>query len=164
QAYTLGLLPFMLIKVLAPGYYAQQDMKTPVKIGVIAMVTNMGFNVAFAYPLHVHYQIGHVGLALATFASAGLNAGLLLRGLLKKNVYVVQPGFWLLLVRTLIAATLMSALLVAFTPEFSLWVESGWLQRVLPMLALVVGGVAVYIVTLLVLGLRLSDVRSPVAN
>lgn len=164
KAYTLGLLPFMLIKVLAPGYYSQQDMRTPVKIGVIAMVANMGLNVAFVYPLHTYYQIGHVGLALATFASACLNAGLLLRGLFKKQVYAVQPGFWLLLIRTLISAVLMSTLLLLYTPEFSQWVESNWWQRVLPMLGLVVGGAGVYVVSLFVLGLRMSDVRSPVSN
>ncbi len=164
RAYTLGLLPFMLIKVLAPGYYSQQDMKTPVKIGVIAMVANMGLNVAFVYPLHTYYAIGHVGLALATFASACLNAGLLLRGLLVKQVYAVQPGFWWLLLRAGVAAAIMSGLLMVFTPAFPEWVESSWLERLIPMMGLVVGGVVVYVLSLLVLGLRITDIKSPVVN
>ena len=77
RAYTLGLGGFMLIKVLAPGYYARQDMKTPVKIGIIAMVSNMVLNVVFVFPLMWYYDMGHVGLALATSASAWINAALL---------------------------------------------------------------------------------------
>ena len=60
RAYSAGLLAFMLIKVLAPGYFARQDTKTPVKIGIIAMVANMAFNLALIFPL------AHAGLALAT--------------------------------------------------------------------------------------------------
>ena len=80
RAYTLGLIPFMLIKILAPGFYARQDTKTPVRIGIIAMVSNMVMNIAFVVPLHHYWQIGHAGLALATAGSAWLNAGLLYRG------------------------------------------------------------------------------------
>ncbi|AVV83395.1 multidrug transporter MurJ [Shewanella putrefaciens] len=75
MAYGSGLLSFMLIKVLAPGYYSRQDTKTPVRYGIIAMITNMGFNLLFAVPF------GYVGLAIATSMSALLNATLLYRGL-----------------------------------------------------------------------------------
>lgn len=87
QAYSLGLVAFMLIKVLAPGFYARQDMKTPVKIGIIAMASNMVLNLLFVLPLYFIWNIGHVGLALATSASAFLNMGLLWHGLVKKGVY-----------------------------------------------------------------------------
>ena len=70
----------MLIKILANGYYARQDTKTPVKIGIIAMVSNMGFNV-LAIPF------SYVGLAIASAMSATLNAYLLYRGLAKEDVY-----------------------------------------------------------------------------
>jgi len=91
QAYGLGLLAFMLIKVLAPGYFSRQDTKTPVKIAVVAMVANMAFNLALIGPL------AHAGLALATALSAFLNAGLLLKGLLKQGVFHFAPGWgrWL---------------------------------------------------------------------
>ena len=77
RAYSVGLVAFMLIKVLAPGFFARQDMRTPVRIGVIAMVSNMVLNLLFVVPLHHYWQIGHVGLAAATSVSAFLNAGLL---------------------------------------------------------------------------------------
>jgi len=164
RAYTLGLLPFMMIKVLAPGYYSQQDLKTPVKIGVIAMVSNMVFNIALVLPLHHYWQIGHVGLALATFCSACLNAGLLLKGLVKKSVYKVQPGFYALLARALIATLVMALGLFYFTPPLETWVSSAWYERVLPMMGLVVSGVGVYIGLNVLLGLRFADVRSPVKH
>ncbi|MCB1615960.1 MAG: murein biosynthesis integral membrane protein MurJ, partial [Pseudomonadales bacterium] len=66
QAYALGLLAFMSIKILATGFYARQDMKTPVAIGVKAMIVNSVLNVVFIFPMHHFWQLGHVGLALAT--------------------------------------------------------------------------------------------------
>ena len=81
RAYALGLIAFMAIKVLATGFYAQQDMKTPVRIGIIAMVSNMVLNLILVLILHHYWQLGHVGLALATSLSAVLNAVLLFRGL-----------------------------------------------------------------------------------
>jgi len=81
MAYGSGLLSFMLIKVLAPGYYARQDTKTPVKYGIIAMVSNMAFNIVLAIPF------GYVGLAMATAGSATLNAGMLYFGLKKRDIY-----------------------------------------------------------------------------
>src|SRR5690606_8804839 len=81
QAYALGLLGFMLIKVLAPGYFARQDIKTPVRIGIIAVFANIGMKALFVAPLYFLFNLGHVGLALATALAAYVNAGLLYRGL-----------------------------------------------------------------------------------
>jgi putative peptidoglycan lipid II flippase len=81
MAYAAGLPAFMAIKVLAPHYFARQDTRTPVRVGLIAMVANMAMNLMFVWSL------GHVGLALATSLSAWLNAGLLLRGLSQRGWY-----------------------------------------------------------------------------
>ncbi len=86
RAYALGLIAFMLIKIWAPGYFARQDTATPVKIGIIAMIANMGLNLIFIVPL------AHAGLALATALSAFLNAGLLARGLRRQGVLIFQPA------------------------------------------------------------------------
>src|SRR5690606_34017808 len=88
RAYSAGLIAFMLIKVLAPGFFARQDTRTPVRIGVIAMVANMVFN------LMLVFSLAHVGLALATTLAAFLNAGLLAWGLHKEQIWQFQPG-WL---------------------------------------------------------------------
>jgi cation:H+ antiporter len=106
------LVPFILIKVLAPGFYARQDTKTPVRIAVIAMVSNMVLNILLVFPL------AHAGLALATALSAGLNAMLLFRGLRGEGVFQAEKGWGSLIVRGVVAALLMGVALFwgAFKP------------------------------------------------
>lgn len=159
RAYSLGLLPFMMIKILAPGFYARQDTKTPVKIGIIAMVANMIFNIALVIPLHYYWQVGHVGLALATFLSAGLNAALLLRGLKVRQVYQVQKGFWLHTLRFVLGTVLMLALLWYLLPSIDAWANWHWYERVMQLALLVVSGGLCYVVVLIVSGLRLRHLR-----
>jgi putative peptidoglycan lipid II flippase len=159
QAYALGLLAFMLIKVLAPGYFSRQDTKTPVKIGIIAMAVNMVFNLILVIPFHYLWQIGHVGLALATALSAWLNAGLLYRGLRRRNVYTPIVGWGVYLTRLLIANIVMGMVLVGsfyVVPDWS--VLDVW-QRVMMMLACCGAGLAAYLSALFVLGLRLHHVK-----
>lgn len=78
----------MLIKVLAPGYFARHDIKTPVRIGIWAMASNMLLNLLLVW------QFAHVGLAMATSLSALLNAALLGIGLYRKKIWQPQSG-WL---------------------------------------------------------------------
>ena len=153
RAYACGLLAFMLIKVLAPGYFSRQDTKTPVKVGIIAMVVNMVFNLILIWPL------AHVGLALATTLSAFLNAGLLLRGLIRDGVFSWQPGWGKFVVQLLLANGVMVALLIwlAGTPEQ--WLAYGLWQRVMQMALLVGVGIAAYVVVMVVGGLRPRHLR-----
>lgn len=160
KAYTLGLLPFMLIKVLAPGYFAQHDTKTPVKIGIIAMFSNMVMNIALVIPLHYYLKIGHAGLALATVLSAFLNAGLLWHGLHRQGVYKVQPGFVAMLLRFVAGIVVMCACLLWLQPPLQAWFDWGLRQRILQMVLLVVSGLCAYLVTLLLLGVRLRHLRA----
>ncbi|MEH6576680.1 MAG: murein biosynthesis integral membrane protein MurJ [Amphritea sp.] len=153
RAYASGLLAFMLIKVLAPGYFSRQDIKTPVKIGIVAMVVNMALNLALIGPL------AHVGLALATSLSAFLNAGLLLRGLLRDGVFIWQPGWGKMLLRIVLANGAMVAFLVWLTGSSEIWLAYDLWQRVMQMAILVCGGVAVYLVVLVLAGLRMKDLR-----
>jgi putative peptidoglycan lipid II flippase len=157
RAYCLGLVAFMLVKVLAPGFYARQDMATPVKIGITAMVANMIMNLLFVIPLYLYYNIGHVGLALATSLAAWLNAGLLLRGLLREGVFRFQPGWAGMAVRLLAATLVMALVLWLLLPEAVAW--QGWnaLQRGLQMALLVVAGLAAYVLCQLLLGTRPRD-------
>ncbi|HSG04575.1 MAG TPA: murein biosynthesis integral membrane protein MurJ [Marinobacterium sp.] len=153
RAYGLGLLAFMLIKVLAPGYFSRQDTKTPVKIAVIAMVANMVFNLALIFPL------AHAGLALATALSAFLNAGLLLRGLLRQGVFNFAPGWGRWIVQLVSANVVLGALLVYFSPAASEWLASSMWQRVQWMALLVAAGVLAYAIVLFLLGLRPRHLR-----
>ena len=166
RAYSLGLVAFMLIKVLAPGFFARQDMRTPVRIGVIAMVSNMFLNLLFVLPLHHYWQIGHVGLALATSVSAFLNAGLLWYALRKKAIYL-PSGLWLRFMAILIAAVAaMLAVLILVANQFDalntlVWQQLGWWQRCGAVAIICSCGFAVYIAVLWLGGMRPSDLRGP---
>lgn len=161
RAYSLGLIAFMLIKVLAPGYYARQDTATPVKIGIIAMAANMVMNLAFVLPLLWYFNVGHLGLALATSASAWLNAGLLLRGLLKQGVFAWQPG-WGLYVFRLIAATGSMSVVVFFMDQgVDAWLDWDWQRRALEISLVCAAGITAYIVTHLISGTRMRHLRAP---
>jgi putative peptidoglycan lipid II flippase len=115
MAYSLGLLAFILIKVLAPGYYSRQDTRTPVRIAVIAMFTNMVLNILLVFPL------AHAGLALATSLSATLNAFLLWRGLRQAGVYRPEVGWPLLILRAVVASAIMGALLYWGVGDLASW-------------------------------------------
>ena len=153
RAYACGLMAFMLIKVLAPGYFSRQDTKTPVKIGIIAMAVNMVLNLILIWPL------AHVGLALATTLSAFLNAGLLLRGLLKEGVFVWQPGWAKWLLRMLLANGAMIGLLLLLVGTPEQWLAYDLWQRVMQMALLVGGGAGLYLLVLVLLGMRPRDLR-----
>lgn len=153
QGYALGVLTFMLIKVLAPGFFARQDLKTPVKVGIICMVANMAMNLILIWPLQ------HVGLALATSLSSMLNAGLLLWGLRRAGVYSPQPGwgrFWLQLV---LGCALMMALVYWLNAPVADWLAWGWIMRVGQTTLLVTVGILAFVVGLYMGGFRLRHVR-----
>ncbi len=160
RGYALGLIAFMLIKVLAPGFYARQDMKTPVKIGVIAMIANMVLNVAFVVPLYWWFNLGHMGLALATAGSAFLNAGLLLRSLRKSEVYKPLPGWWRVLVQQLLANGLMVAVLLGATHWLGDLAPLPSYLRAAALLCLCVSGLLAYLLGLFLAGFRLKALRA----
>jgi putative peptidoglycan lipid II flippase len=148
MAYSVGLLPFILIKVLAPGFFSRQDTRTPVRIGVIAMLTNMVLNVILIFPL------AHAGLALATSLAAFLNAALLYRALRREQVYVPGAGWSALLLRVGAASAVMGGLLWYGSGELSAWYAWGAAERSARLLLwIALGGVA-YLAVVWLLGLR----------
>ena len=153
RAYAFGLVAFMLIKVLAPGFFARQDTKTPVKVGIIAMVANMLFNLLLIWPL------AHAGLALATALSAFLNAGLLGYLLYRQQVLVFQPGWGRYAVQLVGGSVLMSVALMLVSPDWQVWLEFGLWQRVRWVAGLVVLGGGLYFIWLTALGLRLRHFK-----
>ncbi len=148
MAYALGLPAFVLVKILAPGFYARQDTRTPVRVGVIAMLANIVLNLALVFPL------AHTGLALATSIAAWLNAGLLYRGLRKLDVCRPLPGWGLLWLRVLVAGGSMAAMLWWWRGELAQWIAWGIGDRVLALGSLVIGGAALYGLLLLLGGFR----------
>jgi len=152
-AYSVGLVGFVLIKVLASGFYSRQDTRTPVKIGVIAMVTNMVLNLILIWPL------AHAGLALATSLAALLNAGLLYRGLRTQGVFQPQPGWGRFLLRIGIASACMVLLLWWGSGPLSLWLSMDTWARALHLLGWIVASLVVYFASLVIFGFRLHHVN-----
>ncbi|GAB4189371.1 MAG: murein biosynthesis integral membrane protein MurJ [Wenzhouxiangellaceae bacterium] len=177
-AYAGGLPAFILIKALAPAYYARQDTATPVRIGVMAMLLNMGLNLVFitllAYYLSPQPDSGwlemlaaapgaHAGLALASAASAWLNAGLLWRGLKQRQQAPAAGALSSTLWRVLCAAALMLAALLLTPASWWPQVADHAGQRVFDLIRLVALGAMIYFLALWVLRLPLNLLRSPSA-
>ena len=155
MAYSLGLMGFILVKVLAPGFYARQDTKTPVKIGIKAMIANMGLNVIFVTPLYLmDFKGAHTGLALATATSAYLNAWLLLSALRKAGHYKPQTGWLKLFAQTGFASIAMGGVLFWYTPPLETWINWDVWMRVLSLSLWVTVGFITYIIALLISGLK----------
>lgn len=153
RAYSAGLLAAMLIKVLAPGFYARQDTRTPVRIGVLAMLANMLLGALLVW------EWRHVGLASAMALSAWLNAGLLYLGLRRSGVYQPLPGWTLQWLRMLLAGAAMVVACYWLSLQTTVWNEAGVWPRV-GWLSLIVGaGMAIYLSSLVVLGLRVRHLR-----
>ena len=150
-AYSIGLVGLIAVKVLAPGFYARQDIRTPVKIAVVTLVFTQLLNLVFIWHLR------HAGLALAISIGACLNAGLLLSGLRKRAIYQPQPGWGEFVFKLALAVYVMGVVLWVMTGDSASWLTAGALERIARLAVLVVAGVAVYFGTLWLTGFRLRD-------
>ncbi len=162
MAFAVGLPGFILVKVLAPGYYARQDTRTPVRIGVIAMFANMGMNLLFALPMaYAGIPGAHAGLALATSLAAFVNAALLFRGLRRAGVYQPQPGWSRVAGQVLVANGVMLAVLLGLSGDLERWLGWSILMRAMHLALVVMAGAGAYFLSLRLLGVRLAQLRSP---
>jgi len=150
-AYSVGLLGIIVIKVLAPGFYAQQNIRTPVKIAIFTLVVTQLFNLMLIGPL------AHAGLALAISAGACLNAGLLFYQLRKQQMYQPQPGWAKFGAKLVIAVLVMSGVLLVGMHFMPAWDQGHMLERFLRLGALVAAGIVSYFGMLLLMGFRLRD-------
>ncbi|MDQ8039928.1 MAG: murein biosynthesis integral membrane protein MurJ [Rickettsiella sp.] len=153
-AYSVGLQAFMLIKVLAAAFYAQQNVRTPVRIGIIALIANMILNGLLIFPLK------HAGLALASSLSAWLNAGLLLRGLKMRGIFQWKSGWFLFVLRLLFANSVLGLFLYWAVAALPIWFNWDWQQRFLHILFLGVISIFIYTSCLWISGLRLHDFKA----
>lgn len=154
-AFAVGVPGFMLVKVCASGFYARQDLRTPVKIAVIALFTNMTLNLLLIVPLK------HAGLALATSLSSALNASLLLRALRKQEIF--QPALaatkWKkFLFNLLFSCSIMAAVLFYFTAPPKAWFYWQAKERLWHLSGLIVMGILSYVLALFLSGFRFKDV------
>jgi putative peptidoglycan lipid II flippase len=152
-AYSIGLAGLILVKVLAPGFYARQDVKTPVKIALITLAATQAMNLAFIGWLR------HAGLALAIGLASCLNAALLYRGLRRRQIYRPTAGWSLFAGKLLVALTALAATLYGIMGPEAAWLERGTLDKIGHLSLLVAGGAGAYFATLGLLGFRLKDFK-----
>lgn len=150
-AYSLGLVGMILVKILAPGFYARQNVITPVKIGLVTLAATQLMNLAFIVPLK------HAGLALAIGLGACLNAALLYRYLRRHGIYAPQPGWRAFAGRVAFAVAAMSAVLYFAMGPSAWWLQAVWQHKVAAVCGLVVLGSAAYGLILLALGFQWRD-------
>ena len=150
-AYSIGLIGLIVVKVLAPGFYSRQDIKTPVKIAVVTLIMTQVMNLAFIGPLK------HAGLSLSIGLAACLNASLLFWPLRKQKIFQPQPGWVGFLSKLIIAVVIMASVLLTtlyFIPD---WDSGNMMMRILRLLGVVVAGAGSYFAVLALLGFRPRD-------
>ena len=152
-AYSFGLISFMLVKVLAPGFYSRQDTKTPVKFGIWCMVANMVFNVVLAIPY------GYIGLAIATSMSATMNAALLYITLHKQGVFSVSRDTVLFVLRVVVACIAMAALIL-YRDMGDAFYALDLSTQILNVAITILLAAGVFVVILLILGARPRHFRA----
>ena len=152
MGYGAGLLGLVAIKVLAPGFYARQDIRTPVKIAVVVLLLTQAMNLVF-----VPY-LAHAGLALAIGLGAMVNALWLLIGLIRRGAYQPAPG-WVRFVLQVLAASMLLGAFLLWSAESVQWTAfaAGRLARIGLLAASIVGGALLYFAALMLTGLKLRQ-------
>ncbi|PWQ96452.1 murein biosynthesis integral membrane protein MurJ [Leucothrix pacifica] len=155
MTYALGLPAFIMVKVLAPGFYSRQDTRTPVRIGLIAIVANIVCNIAIVLPWYKLGFIGpHAGLALSTAISGFVNATLLFIGLRKQGMIAATAGWPLYLMKIVIASLCMAAVVWYVNPADSWWQDSGVFGKIAALGGLVLSAMLTYLLAILAMGIR----------
>jgi putative peptidoglycan lipid II flippase len=149
--YSVGLLGLILVKILAPGFYARQHMKTPVKIAFLTVLVTQTLAVLLMRPL------GHAGLTLATSLGACVNAVLLFVFLRRRGFYTPEKGWLLFMSKVVVALGVLAVALYAMAGPAEAWLTAGVWTKMGRMLLIVTGGAAVYFGALFALGFRLRD-------
>ncbi len=152
-AYSVGLTGLILVKVLAPGFYAKQDIRTPVRIALITLALTQVLNVILIGWLR------HAGLALAIGLASCANAALLWRGLLKSGSYHPVTGWTSFILKLVAALSVLGVVLWFGSGEDTRWLQASFSTRLTHLSLLVSGGLASYFATLWVLGFRVADFR-----
>jgi len=150
-AYSVGLTGLILVKVLAPGFYARQDIRTPVRIAIFTLLLTQAMNLAFIGWLE------HAGLALSIGLASCANAFLLWRGLRRRGSYVPQPGWRTFTLRLLLALAALGVALWLTAGSDAEWLAMNGASRALRLALVVLAGLLTYFVTLWLLGFRPRD-------
>lgn len=158
MTYSFGLLSFMQVKVLAPGFYARQDTRTPVRYAMISIAVNMGFNLIVVVPMILwDVPAPHAALALATSIAGYVNVWQLYRSLKRDGIYQPGAGWGHLVGRMVVANGLMAILLVFAVPGLEQWAAWGSTQRALHLAMWIILAIVTYVASLRLTGLDLPE-------
>lgn len=159
-AYSLGIPAFILIKIFAPAFFARQDTKTPVRIGIYALISNMVYNLMLVVPMvMLDFIAPHTGLALATTLSAAQQSWMLYRELKQRKLYTIDASVIQLLLKTGPALLVMAIVLILLKNVD--WHTLQASERVLRLLGAILAGTSAYAIVLLLCGIRPRDLKSP---
>ncbi len=150
-AYAVGLVGLIVVKVLAPGFYSRQDIKTPVRIAIITLIITQLMNLIFIGPFK------HAGLALSIGLAACFNAAMLYWQLRRRKIFQPQPGWLRFVVRLLIAVIVMAAVLLGILSVMPEWQNGNMAERLGRLIAVCIAGGMTYLGILALLGFRLRD-------
>lgn len=168
MAFSFALLGWSLIKVLAPGYYARQDTKAPVKVAMRALILTIALNLLVVAILWATGRLGdpgmHALLALSNGVGAIFNAGQLYFGLIRSGALVPQPGRRKFLLQVVLATGAMAVFLWWFGGDVAQWLAASTMRRITWLTAIVAGGATVYFAVLAVLGVRPGHFRLQMAD
>jgi putative peptidoglycan lipid II flippase len=156
MAYSLGLLGLILVKVLAPGFYSRQNIKTPVKIAIFTLIVTQLMSVFFVFGLDLK-AYKHAGLALAIGLGACVNAGLLFYHLRKDGFYQAQAGWSVFIIKLIIAVTIMGLAIYFAAGDEQLWLDYTLIEKMLRLVGLLLLGVVTYFGVLWIVGIRVQD-------
>jgi putative peptidoglycan lipid II flippase len=159
MAYSVGLLGFIGVRVLVPGFSARQDLRTPARYGVYAVAANGLLSVGLVWQTAPHGW-GHAGLALATALAAVFNTALLLGKLLRERIYRPESGWPWFLARVFLANGVMAVLLIHAAGSYP-WQDWTLTERALHLAAWIGSGFGAYVACLALTGLRPRHVLLP---
>ncbi len=151
MAYSVGLVALVLIKILAPAFYARQNVRTPVKIALVTLLATQLMNLAFIWTLK------HAGLALAIALAAWVNAGLLYWKLRQHRIFTPLAGWPLFLLKVVLALVAMAAVLFWLAADSDFWLQSAAWPRIERLALVVIAGATSYFAVLWLSGFRLAD-------
>ncbi|MBM37519.1 MAG: murein biosynthesis integral membrane protein MurJ [Woeseia sp.] len=160
KAYSIGLVGFSFVKILAPAYFAREDTKTPVRIAILSLVINLILSICFAWYMTVNQIDGpHVGLAMATSIAAIFNSALLYFGLLKSEILKHSNGWTIFLIRVTISCIVMIVVLNYFDKPLDWWTGATFSKRIFWLLLSVTTGAVTYFFTMLLLGTKFIEFK-----
>ncbi len=160
MAYALGLPAFILIKIFAPAFFARQDTKTPVRIGIIALISNMAYNLLLVLPMvWLDMTAPHTALALATSLSAWQQAWMLYHRLVQQNIYQI-PAELISFSRRVIPGLIIMAILLVLIASNN-WYTGAAISRVTALVGIISLGALSYAIALWISGIRLHHLSSP---